>query len=250
MIAEFATIFVFLLLGGTLKGATGMGLPIVAVPALAAFFDVPFAVSVLVIPMLLTNIWQAWHYRAHGAGLNFLPRLVVSAAIGILVGTWLLTSLPTDHLSLFLALTTVLYIALRLARPTLAIGPDAALRWAPAAGFGSGVLQGATGVSAAINVPFVNGMRLARPQFVFTVSIVFLAFVFAQIPALAFSGVLTQERALLSMGAVLPVVAGMPLGNWLARYMSPQAFDRLILSVLAAIAVKLFWDAGLSPVLS
>ena len=243
-------VFMFLLFGGALKGATGMGLPIIAVPTVAAFFDVPFAIAILMVPILVTNIWQAWHYRAHAEGLRFLPRLVVSAGLGILAGTWLLTSLPTDHLSLGLALTTFLYIAVRLARPAFAISPAAALRWAPAAGFGSGLLQGSTGVSASINVPFVNGMRLTRPQFVFTVSMVFLAFVFVQIPALALSGILTGERALLSAGALFPVVLGMLFGNWLARHMSPQAFDRLMLIVLTGIGLKLIWDAGLAPMLS
>ena len=244
MVQEVLIIITALMLGGALKGATGMGVPLIAVPALAAFFDVPFAIAILMGPLLVTNMWQVWTFRSHRTGLAFLPRLVVFAGFGIVVGTWVLTSLPADALSLGLGLTTTLYIVLRLARPTFAIDAAAAIRWAPAAGFGSGLLQGATGLSAPINLPFVNGMRLARPQFVFTVSVVFLAFVVTQIPALAYSGVLTGERALLSLGAIVPVAAGMPIGAWLARRMSAEAFDRLILIVLAVIAAKLFWDAA------
>lgn len=39
-----------LLLGGILKGATGAGAPLLAVPAIALLFDVPFAIVVMVIP--------------------------------------------------------------------------------------------------------------------------------------------------------------------------------------------------------
>jgi uncharacterized membrane protein YfcA len=86
-------------------------------------------------------------------------------------------------------------------------------------------------------------MRLSRPQFVLTLSALFLAFVLAQIPALALAGVLTWQRLLYSALALVPVAGGMPIGAWLARRMSPQAFDRLILLLLAVIAVKLLFEA-------
>lgn len=245
MVQELLVICAFLVLGGALKGATGMGTPVVAVPAIAAFFDVPFAIAILIIPLLITNIWQAWEFRSHRGGLRFLPSLVGFSVVGILAGTWLLTTLPAERLSLALGLTTALYVAVRLAKPSLAIGEATARRWAPAAGVASGVLQGATGVSAPVTVTFVNGMRLARPQFVFTVSAVFLAFVLTQIPALAYAGILTWQRALLSLAAVIPVAAGMPIGGWIARNMSAATFDKLILIILSVIALKLFWEAGL-----
>jgi uncharacterized membrane protein YfcA len=68
--------------------------------------------------------------------------------------------------------------------------------------------------------------------------------VLTQLPALSLAGVLTWQRALYSTLALLPVAIGMPIGSWLARRMSMRTFDRLILVVLAAIAVKLLWDAA------
>jgi len=244
MIHELLIIFAFLLLGGVLKGAMGLGTPVVAVPALAAFFNVPFAIAVLTVPLLVTNVWQVVEFRSHLTALRFLPSLVGSAVIGILIGTWLLTALPVNILSLALGLTTVLYIVVRLARPELVIEPAAARRWAPLVGLVSGGLQGATGVSAPVSVTFLNGMRLSRPQFVATVSVFFLSFSLTQIPALAVAGVLTWQRLAYSVIALVPVAAGMPLGSWAAKRLSPQAFDRLILIMLAAIALKLFWDAA------
>ena len=49
--------------GGLVKGATGMGLPIVALPILATFLNVPHAVAVVCIVAIFTNAWQAWHFR-------------------------------------------------------------------------------------------------------------------------------------------------------------------------------------------
>jgi uncharacterized membrane protein YfcA len=57
VLEEIVVVCVFLALAGVLKGATGMGTPVIAVPALAACFDVPFAIAILVLPNFATNAW-------------------------------------------------------------------------------------------------------------------------------------------------------------------------------------------------
>ena len=108
MFEEVAVVCLFLALGGILKGATGMGTPVIAVPALAAYFDVPFAIAILIVPNIATNGWQIFRHRAEGGNLPFLKRFVVAGAIGALIGTLLLIELPANVLSLWLAAIVVL----------------------------------------------------------------------------------------------------------------------------------------------
>ena len=61
-ITIFAILAAFAL-GGTLKGATGAGAPIITIPVIAAFYDVRIAVIIMVIPNLLTNISQIYQFR-------------------------------------------------------------------------------------------------------------------------------------------------------------------------------------------
>ncbi len=117
MLLEFLVIFVCLALGGLLKGATGAGAPILAVPALAAVFDVPFAIAMMVMPNLLTNSWQIWRYRSDRPAVGFLLPFVGGGAAGVAAGTWLLTELSSDALLAALSLIVFSYIVLRLARP-------------------------------------------------------------------------------------------------------------------------------------
>ena len=49
--------------------------------------------------------------------------------------------------------------------------------------------------------------------------------------------------ALLSLAAMVPLSADMPIGAWLARRVSKAAFDKIILLLLTVIAVKLMFDA-------
>jgi hypothetical protein len=243
--SEYVIIFAALALSGLVKGALGAGLPVVAVPVLATFFDVPFAIAMMVVPTVVTNIWQVWQFRRERTGLGWLSGLCVAAGIGIAVGTWLLANLPSHVLGIILAVVVVAYIAVRLVRPHWHIPLGMAARIAPAVGLVSGFLQGATGISAPVSLSFMSALGFNRPQFVFAVSTLFVSFSVVQVPSLIATGILTGHRLLLSALAFLPVLAAMPAGNWLANRLSREAFDRLLLGLLAVIAAKLIYDSVL-----
>jgi len=245
VLGEIIVIFLCLAGGGLVKGALGMGLPLIAVPGLAAFLGVPYALAVLTVPIFVTNTWQMWRFRSHRHGLAFLPALTASALVGIAIGTFMLTHLPAGALSLGLAIVVLVYVAMRVLQPQLQLSKESAKRLAPLVGLVAGALQGATGISAPVSVTFISAMRLARPAFVFSVSTLFTGFVVAQIPSLAIAGVLTPQRALFSAFALMPVFLGMRLGGWLGQHLDARRFDQVILALLALIAAKLFLDSGL-----
>ncbi|HMA14065.1 MAG: TSUP family transporter, partial [Bacteroidota bacterium] len=132
-----------------------------------------------------------------------------------------------------------LYIVFRLARPDWALDLGLAARLAALAGFAGGVLQGAVGVSAPVSISFLNATRMDRAAFIATIAVFFAAMAIVQIPLLVAWDVLTPARSLVSALAIFPLMAGMPLGAFLARRMSKQFFDRLVLVILAAIAIRL-----------
>ena len=245
MLEEIVVVCVFLALGGVLKGATGMGTPVIAVPPLAAYFDVPFAISIMVLPNLATNAWQALHYRAERRGLSFVGRFAVAGCLGALIGTLLLIELPGDVLSLWLAAIVFLYICLRLVHPTWRVTPRGARIASAPIGLIAGILQGAAGISAPVSGTFLSAMQLTRPQFMLAISSLFVGFSLVQIPTLAIAGILTRDRLLLSVLALLPIAAAMPAGAWLARTLTPLIFDRVVLTFLAGMAAKLVYDADL-----
>lgn len=243
MLTELAVIFVALALGGLLKGATGAGAPIFAVPAMAAAVDVRFAIVVMLVPNLVSNAWQIWLYRNDRPPSRFLVPLLVMAGIGAAIGTWLLTALAAEALLVTLALVVYGYVALRLARPHFAVSMAAATRLAAPVGLISGILQGAAGVSAPVSITFLNAMRLSRPVFILSISLLFEVMVVVQIPSLTIAGLVTPERALYSVLALIPVTLAMTVGGVIGKRMSPQTFDRVILIALSLIATKLLFDA-------
>jgi uncharacterized membrane protein YfcA len=227
--------------GAVVKGATGMGLPLVALPVLTAFFGLQHAVGLLTVPLIFTNVWQVWQFRAARSDgrLGFLPLFLVSGTIGIVLGTIALTSFPERVLVFTLGAILIAYVALRLAKPKLVIGPAPAKRLGPLAGLGAGILQGATGISSPIGVTFIHAMSLGREAHVFAVSTMFLLFAVVQLPTLMISGVMPIHWVIEGLLALLPIALFMPVGQSLAGRLSPRAFDQMILIFLGLVGAKM-----------
>ena len=238
-----AVILFALALGGTIKGATGAGAPVVAVPVIAAFFDVRIAVIIMATPNCLTNIRQLWQFWPHRLHNGFDVRFAVSGAAGAIIGTIFLATLPNRVLILGVALAVSAYVILRIARPAFRISASRAWRLALPAGVAAGTLQGAAGISAPVSVSFLNAMRLERPVFIATISTFFIAMSLVQLPTLAVTGLMTPELFGLSLLAVLPIMVFMPLGAWLANKLSAEGFDRLVLIMLSVLAIRLLYVA-------
>ncbi|MYF88425.1 MAG: TSUP family transporter [Boseongicola sp. SB0676_bin_33] len=117
------------------------------------------------------------------------------------------------------------------------------MRLVPYVGMAGGLMQGAGGISAPVSVTFLNAMRLPRAEFIATISVFFVTMSIVQIPSLAYLGILTIDRSLMAMAAAVPLFLSMPVGEWAARHMSKVVFDRIILILLAAIAVRLIWTS-------
>lgn len=227
--------------GGVVKGATGMGLPLVALPVLTTVFGLQHGVGLMTVPLIITNVWQVWRFRAEAQAprLGFMPWFLVGGAVGIGIGTWALTTLPERVLVLTLGIILLAYVALRLAAPHWSVDLKLARRLGPLAGIGGGTLQGATGISAPIGVTFIHSMGLERNAHVFAVSAMFLTFSVVQLPALVAAGVMQPAWMLQGLLALIPILLFMPLGQWISGRLSRKAFDRMILGFLGLIGLKM-----------
>ena len=229
-------------LGGILKGATGAGAPIVAIPLMAIFYDVPFAVAVFVVPTLAANLWQVWKHRSKLLPALFVWRFAGIGALGTAFGTAALAAFSSEVLKLFVAFTVLIYIAFRMMNPTWKLGYGRALFLSVPVGGLAGILQGASGVSAPVSITFLNAMRLEREVFMPTISAFFLATVLVQIPMLTQLGFLTWERLWLSCVATLLLLAFMPVGSALAKRFSRENFDKVILILLGVLSCRLVYE--------
>jgi uncharacterized membrane protein YfcA len=232
-----------LAIGGVLKGATGAGAPLLAVPILAMLYDVRLAVALFTLPGLLPNIWQGWAYRHHLPSPKLTVGFALGGGLGAALGTAMLVSLSSDLLMLAVAAAVLAYVGFRIARPDWALSMPVAVRLALPMGLAGGVLQGAAGLSAPVSITFLNAIKMERGAFIGAISIFFAVMAAVQIPLLMMWDVLTPMLVGLSAGALVPLLAAMPVGSFLAKRMSPSTFDRIILGVLTLIALRISLSA-------
>ena len=230
-------------LGGFLKGATGAGAPVVGVPILAMVFGVQNAVAIFAVMNLVSNIWQTWAYRAHIANMRFVWSHALAGAFGAFLGTFLLAWLSTEVLLSAISGIVFVYVGVRLLRPDWKLERERGYRLAAPAGLAGGLIQGAGGISAPVSVTYLNAMRLDRPEFVATIAVFFLMMASTQVPTLISLGILDWRNAGLGLLATIPLFSAIPLGAYAARRISKEAFDRLILILLMALALRLAYIA-------
>ena len=90
-------------------------------------------------------------------------------------------------------------------------------------------------------VTFLNALKMKRAAFIATISIFFVAMSAVQIPTLISLGILTQDRLLFSVFALIPLLGGMPIGAWIARHVDAAIFDKVVLALLFVVALKLIF---------
>jgi uncharacterized protein len=234
-------------IGAICKGVTGMGLPLVATPVLAAYFGLPHAIAVMAVPAVATNIWQFWTYRHHEIAAGLAWRMIAGGLAGIAIGTALLRTTPGSLMSIAFGTILLAYVALRLLRPSFALPTSSARRYGAPVSFVGGLLQGAMGIAAPAIVTFLNAMRLERGPYIALISSVYLSFAVFQMIALASVGLVTTTTLAHGLFSLLPVTIFMAAGTRLARHVSPRGFDLAILALLVMMAAR-FLYAGVTTV--
>lgn len=229
--------------GALTKGVTGVGLPVVAVPVMAAFVGVEHAVVVMAVPGLISNAWLIWQHRAEAGSARDLALLLPTGVVGVAGGTWLLTRMDERLLSLGLAAVIAVYLVVYLTRPGFALPPRLTRVLSPAVGLASGAMQGATGVSGPLLATYLHGFRLRQHVYVFSVTAIFLTFAVTQVLAVAQAGLYTSTRVMQSLLALVPTLVVMPLGIRLSRRLDGRAFDLIVLGLLTVMGGKLVFDA-------
>jgi uncharacterized membrane protein YfcA len=225
------------------KGVTGLGGPPLAIPVLASFMGVEYAVAVVAIPAALANFWLMIENRSAASGTRwFLVPMLATGVVGTMLGVWLLLNIDDRIMSVLLGLLLLLYITWYLLEPERKIDDRTARRLAPPAGFAGGVLAGATGISAPVFATYVHSLRLARSGFVFAVSVPFFFLGSMQIISLATLGAYDRARVTAGIVACVPVLVVTPIAMRVGKRLSAQTFQKVVLILLGIAAVQLLWS--------
>ena len=240
---ELAIIFGAIAAGAFIKGATGVGLPQIAIPVIAIFLGVERAVVIIAIPNIVSNTWLMWTYRNSLRATRDLPMLLATGTVGAVIGAWMLKVADPRLIATVLAVIIAIYVGLSVSPLPVRFTPALTRVVSPPVGLAAGALQGAIGMSGPLLITYLHAFRLDKQAFVVSLATLFQVFTTVQLITLVALRLFTVDRLVESALAIVPMLAAMPLGALAARRMSRRAFDGLILTVLVASALRLLYDA-------
>jgi len=228
-----------LLLAGFVKGVIGLGLPAISMGLLGVMMPPLQAAALLVVPNLVTNLWQL----AAGGDVRPVLRRLWPMLAGIAVGTGLgVLMLPVEGArwaTPALGAMLALYALLGLLHPALRL-PERHERWAgPFAGMLTGIATVATGVFVIPTVPYLQALGFSRAALVQALGLSFLTSAIALAPALAGTGAFGVSSGGWSLLALAPALAGMFAGQAMRERITQETFRRSFFSGLLLLGAYL-----------
>ncbi|NKB50533.1 MAG: TSUP family transporter [Alphaproteobacteria bacterium] len=230
---ELTLITAVFLLAGAVKGVVGLGLPTVAIGLLTALIGLSEGMVLMIVPALVTNIWQA----LAGGALITIVRRVWGLLLTIFIGAWLGVNLfgrsDASLLTALLGGLLVAYALFGLTSPKLP-APGRHEGWlTPVLGVINGTLTGLTGTFFMPGIPYFQTLGFTRDAMVQAMGVLFLTSTTALAVALAGHGRMNFDIGAVSALATLPALVGMALGARLRQQLSEQRFQQaLFISLL------------------
>jgi uncharacterized membrane protein YfcA len=242
---QLLTLIAGLGIAGLAKGATAMGLPLIATPILASVFGPKQAVVIITIPIVVANtllVLQSW--RVWGLLPSLLP-LVAANAVGTVLGAFLLAGLDQKTFAILITAMVLLFLL----RGERLIGDPGARRarlLVPVVGIAGGVMQGTTSISSPVIGSFFHAMRLEPRDYVITLAAVFQLSSIVQVISYAALGLFTPELVTLGVIACIPMLLALMAGIAVRGRLDQARFRQLIVVLLVASVANLLWRTFVS----
>lgn len=242
-IATLALLALGLVAGGVTKGFAGSGLPTVSVATMAIVIDVPTAVALMPIPLLVANARQAFRGGYMRDAMRRFWPMLVCLPFGTVLGVKVLTGIDARTVSGLVGAILVAFALLSQARFEWRVSARRDRQLQPFVGLGAGVIGGISSIFAPLIVMHLMSLRLPKDEFVGTVGLAYLVGIVPMIVALVAFGRLGQTETLWGAAAVVPVLAGMFLGERLRGRFSETLFRRCLLVLLLLAGLNLIVQA-------
>ena len=236
---ELLIVAAAVILGSLVKGTTGLGLPLTAVPVIASFVGVQDAVVIMAAPTAVSN---AMLVREHRGDLRFAEGLVMFAALGslgALIGVWLLPRIDDQLLFLLLALVLTTFLVWKFTASEPTWSPNVRKWGKMPVALTCGLAQGATGISGPLVAAWFQGLGVSRERFVVSNTAVFLLTGITQIITLTATNQWSSQRLIGSMLASLVVAITLPFGIRIGRKLNAVRFDLAVSTIIAACTISL-----------
>jgi len=219
---------------GVLRGFTGFGLALAAVPALTLILPPREVVPCVLLLQVVAGL-QLVPSTRHVVDWVALVPILAGAVVATPIGTAVLAEVPSDPMRMAIGVVLLVAVALLWRTPTFQTRPGLAVRLA--LGVVSGLLNGGTAMAGPPVIAYflaasdrVDVGRASLLMYFFLLSV-------AGTAAAVFAGLITARTLVLGAMLLPAIVVGNGIGHRLFGRASAEAYRRVALALLAAMAV-------------
>jgi uncharacterized protein len=231
-----AAVFVF---AGFIKGVLGLGLPTVSMGLLAATMAPTRALAIVIVPAVVSNIWQTFA----GPYLGNIVRRLWPLMAGTVVGAWLnagaMTGPYAHYVPIALGIVLVVYAVMGLCKFAFKVARRDEKWVGGIVGVVTGMISIATGVQVVPSMPFMQAIGMEKDELVQALGVFFTVATLALTANLTKSGFLSAATALPAAIALIASFAGMFIGQAVRSKMPAEAFRRWFLIAMILLGVYL-----------
>lgn len=235
----FLLVAMVFVLAGLVKGVVGLGLPTISMALLSIFMIPAQAAALLVIPSLVTNVWQTRPFHTLMSMLKRIAGMQLGVAAGTLAGAAVLGAPAGAWAAVSLGVALIAYSAWALFGKPLAI-PVHAEKWLGLlVGIVTGFITAATGVFVVPAVPYLQSLGLARDELIQAMGVSFTVSTVALAAGLWLNDSYSMGAVGASLIMLVPALLGMGVGQRLRQSLAPAVFRRCFLISLVIVGVYL-----------
>jgi uncharacterized membrane protein YfcA len=231
------------LLAGFIKGVIGLGLPTVSMGLLAVTMQPSHALAIVIVPAIVTNIWQTFVGRYLRDIIRRLWPLMAGTVVGIRLNAGMLTGPYARYGTIVLGVLLVINAVIGLSKFSFSVA-RADEKWIGGiVGLITGVVSAATGVQVIPSMPFMQAIGMEKDELVQALGVFFTVATLALAFNLTSAGLLSASTALPGAVAMASAFAGMFIGQAVRSRMQPEAFRRWFLIAMILLGLYLAGSA-------
>ena len=229
---------------GFVKGAIGLGLPTVTLALLTLPLGLKTTLGILVIPLLVTNSWQALQGGHLRELVGRLWQFLAAAIVTVYVGVQVLASARSEVLVAILGVILIVnsiisFTRFRVPPPR----PERERAWSAVCGGLGGIMFGMTGNFIVPGILFLQALNLKRDMMVQALGLTFCTISAALALSMNQRSMLTPDLMAVSAACVAPAALGLWLGTRYRKSISEEQFRKIFYAGLLVIGCSLLFGA-------
>lgn len=224
-----------------IKGSLGLGFSTICLAILANVIDLKVAISIVVIPSLISNLMvmiEAGNFRF---SLQTFFWMLFMAIPGMAVGLQVLRQADNTASLYILSGVLVVYGCWGLLNRHFKTREHLVPRLNPVIGFLTGAVNGATGSQIFPIMPYLLSLQISKDVLVQTINMSFTLCSLIMLSALYYMQALDTKSIFTYSLGIIPVMLGVWLGGKVRRRLSEQRYRQAVMVLIIVLGVLLLF---------